>query len=187
MNDATKVSVGKPKIGGAFFRAEAGTAVPTSALTPLSDDFKNLGYISDDGVTNTQERSTEEIKAWGGDIVLNPQTEKKDSWKVTFIETLNLDVLKTVYGKDNVEGSLDTEIVVKSNALELDYAAWVLDTILTGSILHRVCIPNGKVTEIGDIVYKDNEPIGFEATIVAYPDANGNSHYDYYSTDEESN
>ena len=46
MPDAKKTSVGKPKIGGAVFRAPVGTALPTDATSKLDVAFKELGYCS---------------------------------------------------------------------------------------------------------------------------------------------
>lgn len=185
MSNALKVSVGKPNIGGAVFRAPLDTELPTTATAALDESFMDLGYVSDDGVTNSQERSTEEIKAWGGDVVLNPQTEKKDTFKFVLIESLNADVVKTVYGDTNVEVNVGTNLptTVKANAKELPYSSWVIDTIMTGDVLHRIVVPNGKITETGETVYKDNEAIGYEVTLTAYPDSDGNSHYEYYGTE----
>lgn len=187
-NEVKNVTTGKPRVAGAVFRAPAGTTPPTSATSKLAEEFKSMGYISDDGVTNTAERSTTDIKAWGGDIVLTPQTEKKDSFKMKFIEVLRPAVLEAVRGEDNVSGSLDEgELLVRENSKELDYGVWVIDTILnSGRVLERTIIPNGKVTEIGDVVWKDDEALGYDSTIQAFPfdEWEGDTHREYYALAE---
>ena len=40
-------------------------------------------------------------------------------------------------------------------------------------------IPSGKVIELGDVVCKDDEAIGYEVTLAASPDASGNTAYEY--------
>lgn len=185
-NNAKQVSVGKPMVGGAVFYAPAGTVAPTDAVTALGNDFVNMGYISDAGVTNSQERESEDIKAWGGDTVLSPQTSKTDTFGMTFIESLNVNVLKAVYGADNVTGSLETGIAIKANSKELDYAVWVIDMIMTDGALKRVVIPNGKITSTGEVTYADNSAVGFETTITGFPDDDTNTHYEYIAKAGES-
>ena len=152
MADVTKVTSAKPKIGGAIYSAPLGTVLPTDATTELNEAFKALGYISEDGLTNENTASTENIKAWGGDIVDTVQTEKTDKFTYTLIE---------------------------SNTKELVQHSVVIEMVLKGGILKRIVIPNGKIGEVGEIKYTDSQMVGFETTLNAFPDSEGNTHYEY--------
>ena len=167
-NKQANVSTGKPAITGAIYRAPLGTTLPTDATTALNAAFKCLGYVSEDGLVNTNTASTEQIKAWGGDIVAQPMTEKPDTFATTFIEATNEEVLKTTYGDSNVSGTLSTGITVKANSKELPVSAFVCDMLL-GTNYKRIVIARGQVTEVGDIEYKDDSVIGYPLTITAFP------------------
>ena len=180
MSNVNEVSVGKPKTGGAFSYAASGTALPTDATSDLSGAYKNLGYISEDGLVNSNSPSSDKIKAWGGDIVLVVQTEKPDTFKFTLLQSLSADVLAFVYGEDNVDGStLAAGIKISANADEQPMRVMVFDMVLADNVIKRVVIPNGKISEIGDITYADESAIGYELTVEALPDATGNTHYEY--------
>lgn len=178
-NTATNVTAGKPKVGGAISVAVLGTTLPTDASTALAAGFTSLGYCSEDGLTNANTRSSTDIKAWGGDIVLSVQDEKTDTFSFTLIEALNVDVLKQFYGASNVSGTLATGITVNVNSNELTEQSWVIEMVMRGNAVKRIVIPAGKITATEDISYTDNEVSGLGITITAYPDSSGNTHYEY--------
>ena len=178
-NTATNVTAGKPKVEGAVYRAPLNTTLPTTVSETLDSAFEALGYISDAGVVNSNSPSNTAIKAWGGDTVLDIQTEKPDTFKMAFIEAMNTDVLKMVYGDDNVSGDLTDGITIEANSKELECQSLVIDMLLKDGAAKRIVLPNCKVTSIADITYADNSAVGYEVTLSCYPDEDGNTHYEY--------
>lgn len=180
MPNTDNVTTGKPKITGAIYRAPLGTTLPTDATTALSGAFAEMGYISDDGVVNSNTPSTTKIKAWGGQIVLIVTSEKPDTFKLKFIEALNSNVLETVYGEGNVTvDAVNGTIAVKANAAALNDYVYVIEEALKGGAKKRIVIPCGELSALGDIVYKDDTVIGYDVTLDALPNSPGDNHYEY--------
>ena len=172
------ISYAKPKVGGGVCLAPVGTALPQDATTNLDEAFKDLGYISEDALTNENSPESEVIKAWGGSPVLVVQTEKEDTFTLKLIEILNLDVLKLVYNKANVSGELSSGITVKANSKTMDENSFVIDMILKKAI-KRIVIPCGTIKEVAEIKYGDDDAVGYEVTILATANASGDTHYEY--------
>lgn len=178
-NTKANVSTGKPKIAGGIYRAATGSTLPTDAAATLDAAFKAVGYISEEGLTNANGMNATNIKAWGGDIVYTSHSDQTDTFQFTMIEALNDEVLKAYWGDTNVTGALATGLTVKANSKDLEDHSWVVDMVLNGNTAKRIVIPDGAVTERGDIVYVDDDVIGYNVTITAYPDSAGNTHYEY--------
>jgi len=178
-NTVTNVSAGAPAVGGAISVAAAGTAAPTDATTALAAAFKALGYVSEDGVVNSNTPTTNAVKAWGGDTVLITDEGKADTFKFTLIEVLNVDVLKLVYGDENVTGTLAAGITVTANNKPQEEHVLVIDMLMRGGVLKRIVLPKAYVTAVGDVSYQNTGAVGYETTITAFPDASGNTHYEY--------
>lgn len=181
MADAKQVTAGKPKVGGHVFRAPLGTTLPTDATTVLDAAFKDMGYISEDGITNSNSPESDVIRAWGGTPVLVIQESKDDTYQAVFISAENLEVQKMVYGDANVTGTdFTTGVTVKANAQELDEYSYVIEMIAKGNIAHRVVVPCAKPTEIGEINYVDTDAVGYDVTLGCTADEAGNTHYEYW-------
>lgn len=174
---ASNVSVGKPQAAGGIYAGEPGVSVPTDATSDLVD-LVGLGYASDSGVVNGVEIETEDVVAWGGDTVLTIRTSRQETFTFTLIESLNEDVLAEVYGPENVS-TVGGELVVLHNNKELPSRLYVFEVLLTGNRVKRIVVPNAKITTVGDVSYVDGEPIGYEVTLGAFPDEEGNTAYEY--------
>lgn len=179
--NSQNVSVGKPTAAGGIFAGDTDVELPTDPRTPLPAGLPGLGYVSEDGLVNGIETDTEDIVAWGGDTVLTVRTSRSETFTFTFIETTAL-VLAEVYGPENVTVEANGDIAVLHNAKELPRRAYVFEILLTGGRVKRIVVPNALVTEVGEVTYVDGEPIGYEVTLGAFPDENGNTAYEYIGT-----
>lgn len=152
-------------VTGAVYVAPTGTAAPTAADSTLNVAFKDLGYVSEDGVTETRDRSTDQIKAWqNADLVREVVTDSAYTLACTLIETKE-DVVELFYGAsvDGTDGSID--IVPSTTGGRKSFVVDVID----GTDLIRTYLPSAEITEVGDQVYASGEPIGYEITITGYP------------------
>lgn len=170
MATVANVLAGKPvTAGGGVSYAKPGTTLPTDATESLDEDFVNGGFISDDGLTESTEKSSDKVKAWGGTTVKNLQTDSEASFSFTFIESVNADVLKAIVGEDNVTTDDATaehgkQITAKYDLEQLPVMIWNFD-VKDGPARVRVSVPQGQITEIGDVTYTDDEVIGYEVTV----------------------
>ena len=137
---ATNVTAGKPKTTGAVFAAPAGTTLPTSASASLNEAFVDLGFVSENGVTESTSISATNIKEWGGGVVLVTQDEKSQTVKFKLIEYKNANVHKFANGSSNVTDS-GGAIEIKVNDLDIDEQSIVIDQVLRGNIPFRIVIP----------------------------------------------
>lgn len=185
-NNTENVSTGKGKVSGYAYVAPKGTAAPTDATTTLAATFVNLGYISEDGLTNSIETDIENKTDWNGDTVLTMTTSREETFQFTLMETKGA-VLKEVFGDDNVDiteksGDTPEAIVARGKNSERSDKVYVFEVVLTNNRIERIVVPKGKVTEVGEIAYQSGENLGYEITITALPDADGNTSYRYITT-----
>lgn len=178
--NASYVATGKAKVSGAIYRAPltSGLVIPTDPTTALASEFVCLGFVSEDGLVNGRSSEKEDFKDWNGNIIYSSLTSQEDTFKFTLVEVLNEDVLKTIYGDDNVTKESDGSITVKVTAKDLPNCAWVIETVLNGKA-KRIVLPNAKISAVGDVTYKADSLLGYETTLSSLPDESGYTHYEY--------
>lgn len=188
MGNIANVVAGKPvTAGGGVEFAPLGTALPTDATEALSG-FTKGGLISNEGLTEATERSTEKIRAWGGDVVKIVQTEFGATFTWTFIESTKAEVLKQIAGEDNVtitpatsNSGLKIAVVVDSE--QLPHAAYVF-TVKDGDKRIRICVPDGQITNIGEVTYADDNVIGYPVTLETFKNEELGGYYVKYMDDD---
>lgn len=178
-NTALNVSTGKPRVSGGIYRAPIGTTLPSDATTALGNDFISLGYIATGGVTHSFEVDSGEYRAWGGDLVLAYLNSKTHRFAFGMIEVLNPEVHKTIHGASNVTGTLSTGISITADGKDMTEYVYVIELMLRDGAMSRIVIPDGKITELGDVVYQDSDAINFPVTVTAQADNSGNTYYEY--------
>jgi len=159
--DATAVRVG---LTGAISKAPHGTAAPTSVSSSLNVAFVDSGAISEDGVTITLPDGGEKkpVKIWqnGAQVrVLRTSSDDSPTIAFTFLET-NKTAVETYFDTtvDDEDGSFEVTVDVP------DPFTYVLD-VLDGSEHHRFHVPSGVKASVGDLVYKNDEPVGYQVTL----------------------
>lgn len=183
--DATKVRVG---LTGAISKAPLGTAAPTDSSTALDAAYIDSGAISSDGVTltlpDTGDRTT--IQAWqnGAQVrVIRTVTDDLPSINFTFLET-NKTAVETYFGVTVTSGTTDGTFSYSPVNIPSP-SAYVLD-VIDGSNRARYHIPRGVKASVGDLVYKNDEAVGYEVTIECEVDATANYALKGWMTDLKS-
>jgi hypothetical protein len=165
---STAVRVG---ITGELHVAAVGTTAPTSSVSALNGAFVGLGYVNEDGVTESYDDTIEDIIAWqNATVVRSTTTESKATLSLVLIETKG-EVLELFHKGSTVDIVSAGEWKIDVLAAQSDPRAFVLD-VVDGSKNIRLSVPNGEVTERGEIVYANGEPVGYNITITCYPDSN---------------
>lgn len=182
-NNAVNTSTGKPKITGGVWIAPRTATLPTDATTPLSGDYRCLGYVSEDGLSNNNELDVSEIKAWGGNIVFRSQNGMDDTFSLALIESKNVEVLKAVYGSANVSVDASGNKTVNIVSEDPEELIWVFEIALRGGTAKRIVVPDGAVTGRDEITYNDSDAIAYGITVSAYPDSTGKTHVEYIEGD----
>lgn len=174
-NSAQNVSTGKGVAGGYFFSAPRTEAVLATLAglsdfsTNLSDSFVNLGHISSDGIVVSESATTNTDTDMNGDPINTSRSEREETVRVTLVER-RADALKEQYGQNNVtvvDGTSDAPDLATTLHTndDRDHRVYVAELVKKDGLRWRVIIPDGQITEIGDLTINSATLLGREATI----------------------
>ena len=177
--NVNNVYAAEPSATGAAFVAPLGTPLPTSLDDALDSAFVSLGYVGEDGITETTDRSTDEKKDMGMDVVKVLQTDYSHEFSFVLLESLNANVLKAIYGADNVtvtpaDSTHGTRVAVKKTSKKLPKQAWVFDTIDSElGAKYRNVAGQAQVTSVGDVTLAASDTIEYEVTLKVFKGDDG--------------
>ncbi|WP_461296335.1 phage tail tube protein [Streptomyces harbinensis] len=170
--DAVRVA-----LTGAVYVAPRGTSTPDSSDTSWPTGFVDLGWISDDGIAENNSADTSEIRGWqGGQTVRKVISSSEMTFAFTCIETSR--AVLELYHKGSKMITTNGASVLAIKAPGPDRRTFGLD-VIDGDSHIRIVVPDGEVTETGEISYRSDQAIGYQITITAYPDASGVVAYKY--------
>lgn len=187
MPNVSDVRVGAPDQAttGAIKHAPIGTTLPTlssitKASVTLDPAFVGNEYVSEDGLTLSPSMSTSDIKDWSGAVVRKLLESFDGTLSWTMIST-DENALEIAFGSDNVSTSAATsthgaQIRAALGAHLPDEQSWVF-LMKDGDARIVIVVPDGQITEVGEVTFKNNEAIGWNVTLSCYPDNSGNSIY----------
>ena len=184
MLDVSKVLVGAPDqtTTGAVMDAPVGTTLPTSAVDEIADGFKSSGYISDDGLALTPDRSTTDINDWSGAAVRT--LLKSFTAIITWSEMeMSYDSLRHAFGEDNVKKIPATkdhgeQVVVSLNSSIPPARSWLF-RMKDGATKIMIVVPNGQITAVDELDFTSSDAVKLPLTLSCHPDSTGNSIYIY--------
>lgn len=154
--DADNTRVG---VSGAIYVGES-TATPPADAEAATTGYKGLGYISEDGVEETLDKSIDKLKAWqNAAVVRTVTTEAALSYKFTMVEE-TADTVGLYY---NTTVDTATGKVVIDPGASAGVKQFIID-VIDGNELIRATF-KGEVGETEAIKYASGELVGYGVTV----------------------
>ncbi|MGP5389877.1 phage tail tube protein [Glutamicibacter arilaitensis] len=182
MTTTADVLIGAPErsteegVVGYAYTLPRSAALPTDTTTALPPTAEDLGFVSEDGLAISTDRSVEPIRDWNLDDVRLLLTEHSATITFTII-SWTVAGLKAYFGDENVSET-DEEIVVKINGRDIASRAWVFN-LKDLDRKRRVVVPNGAISSQGEITFVKGENTPLEIELTALVDDLGEKIYIY--------
>lgn len=158
-----------------------GTALPTSAGASLNAAFKEVGALSDAGISESTNQDRQDVFIWQGNALARRiPGEFTKTWTLAAAET-NLVTLGAHFPGSTITQTVEGVSIAEKPPVT-DIRPWILHGI-DGTRAQRIVVPQGEITERGDVVWSSGDITVYEWTLSGYLDASGNVAYRYYIDD----
>lgn len=161
--------------------APLGTTLPTDADSTLNGAFESIGYVTADGATLAQSRSTNDVEVYGSITPARKLVSKSSkTWEITGAET-SPTVLE-LYNQlelGSIVPDANGKFTIAPSSLEVTRYAFVL-VVVDGENVIRYAAGNCEVTDVKERKVANGTPLTYGMTITPYPDANGIPVHEHY-------
>lgn len=169
--DGFKADAARLGATGRIDIAPVGTPLPTDMSNLDMAVFKNLGYISSDGVTEGRDEDNEEFVPWQELTAIRSEITKS---VVTLEFALWESTIKTAgfyYGfeADDLAKAADGSIIFDEKGKPQIKRHLMVLTVVDGNYARRLILPNAQITERNEVTYKSDEMAELGVTCTAYP------------------
>lgn len=163
------VNIGLGNATGMAYHAPAGTALPAYPGATLDPAWKEIGAISEDGITYGMNHELTPLRNWAKEIERLMPADGDSTIQAPFIDTTQ-ETLETIFGADNVtvteataeHGKLISVEIGPDTAPDAEAFLFLMkdgdDMIMIGST-------RATVTAVDDITFGPSDAITWNATI----------------------
>ena len=165
------VNLGVGLATGMAFHAPAGTALPAYPGAALDEAWKEIGAVSEDGISYGMNHSMTPLRNWAKEIERLMAADGDATIKAPFMDTTK-ETLETLFGAENVKA---TEATTEHGALisitigpdTMPDAEAFLFLMKDGDDMIMIGSSRATVTAVDDIAFAPNSAIIWNATISA--------------------
>ncbi|MFI7073560.1 phage tail tube protein [Micromonospora sediminicola] len=157
---------------------DTSVTLPTTASAGLSADFFDIGTVTSDGISEATSQDRTDIFAWqGAALVRRIPGQYTKTFTFAAAETSLLTLGVQFPGSTITQTSEGASVAEKPPTT--DIRSWVLHGT-DGTRAQRIVVPQGEVTERGDVVWNAEDITVYQWTLSAYLDGNSVACYRYY-------
>ncbi|WP_448319230.1 phage tail tube protein [Streptomyces sp. CO7] len=175
--DSAQVRVG---VQGAVYLAPVGTTAPADPYATWGTGWIDLGYATEDGLTEALNEDRQEFRAWGETSPVRTQVTNRTTTFKVILQQTSAHTLGLFYGVDTADmtssGTGATQALTFAEppvGQPLTYALGM--DVVDGDYPRRLLVARAEVTARGEVTYKTDTTVSYDITFTALAGTGGTS------------